>query len=87
LRNQTGDVVWKQKTELYQQNKRTLTRLVSCFTPKPTNIGEFTVIIPPPRAKRQPLGDQLVIGPPFIVADEQLDEIVGLLETLNSITF
>jgi len=33
-------------------------------------------------------GDQLVIAPPFIVSDEQLDEIVGsLVETLKSVTF
>jgi adenosylmethionine-8-amino-7-oxononanoate aminotransferase len=33
-------------------------------------------------------GDQIVIAPPFIVSDEQLDEIVGLLvETLNVVTF
>jgi adenosylmethionine-8-amino-7-oxononanoate aminotransferase len=33
-------------------------------------------------------GDQIVIAPPFIVSDDQLDEIVGLLvETLNDITF
>lgn len=33
-------------------------------------------------------GDQFVIAPPFIVSDEQLDEIVGLLaETVNSLAF
>ena len=33
-------------------------------------------------------GDQIVIAPPFIVSDEQLDEIVGLLaETVNSVAF
>jgi len=33
-------------------------------------------------------GDQIVIAPPFIVSDEQLDEIVGLLaETVNNLAF
>jgi hypothetical protein len=33
-------------------------------------------------------GDQIIIAPPFIVSDDQLDEIVGLfVETLTAITF
>ncbi len=33
-------------------------------------------------------GDQIMIAPPLVVSDEQLDEIVGLLvETVNAVTF
>jgi hypothetical protein len=78
LRNQAQDVSWKAKIELYQlkKNKLSLCRY-HVFRTKLTNTGEFMMIIPPPMAKRQPIGPILA----ELLADERYSEGQVLIPT------